>query len=229
LLTTALIKLGAVAATLTAGLSGPAIAIAALVAVVIGAIEYFNLWGEVIGFLIAVWNGLVEIIEFVVNWAIILSKAIMLLNPVTLTLIAIFGDLGSAIEWIGGILQWAWNLLKGFISWAAKWLGPIADAIGEVIGKIEEAVDKAGGADLSGAKIERGGASDRKSEQAAREDTRGRASEAVRERMDTARQQENNYNFDFSGSTFGEGMSERDIEKAVQRALAKQEQRTSDT
>lgn len=227
-------KLGVIAAPLSATV----VIIAAVVAAIIGLISYFNLWDDITSVLVATWNGLVEVVEFIINGIIILTKAVFDFIMSILKGIPIIGDL---IRWLGGLdkwikvigdaVDWLGDKWDAFVKKVMKWIGPIVEAISGFM----DQVDEAGGVELDAAKIEnpssesRGGPeTDRTDEEAQATADRGASADAQRT-TDEIRETHEENNFDFSGASFGSGMSERDIERAVERALAHKNSTSSDT
>ena len=215
------------------GLFGPITAsiaiIAGLAAAVVGIITYFEWWGDIIDGLVWAWNGLIEVIEFSINAIVASANKIdewvgvwLLAFPVLNHMIWLIANFGEIMEWVGNVIDEAREKWEAFVRAVRKWAGPLADAIGGMANE----VDQAGGVSLEGAKLEQGGGPGAsRAEAERRADSDG--SQAASERAQDFRGQKEEYNFDFSGSSFGD-QSQRDIEKAVEEALERHRRKTSD-
>ncbi len=223
----------ALLAPFTAGLSGATLAIAALAGVTAGAITYFDAWNDTINMAIGVWNFAIETLEFLINSFIILSNAIWDLQGPLVMMIPFFGLIVTAIaNWEK--IMWAlkkaidavrniWNL---FVQDVLKYIEPIQ----RFFETLNEAMEAEGGVDLSSARIEpRSGPSTR--QRGGRDAARSRAETGsggqVAERAQEFRQQGEGHYFDFRHSNIGSS-SERDIERAVTKALKYKKSRSSD-
>lgn len=232
------LALSPIIATVTAvasAVSATTLAIAGLAAVLVGAITYFNLWDDIIGGLVVLWNMLVESIEFVVNAFIWLSHVLsdtlgpllMLMGGVGILMLLI-GNWDKVMQALGRTIEWLGNMWEGFVETVMRWIGPILEAIGLV----HDTVDEAGGIELNAAKLDRPGG-DPSGEGPSQEQARRRADQGagagVRRRSQQVREQRQQNNFDFSGASFGEDTSEAQVERAVERALERNQSQSSDT
>lgn len=228
-ITALLAKLGAIATVLS---GGTVLLVAALVAAVVGAITYFDLWDDILRSIVGAWNSLVEVIEFAVNAFVNLSRSIeSFLGPATVLipvigqlmwLIANWGEVVQAVTQFVDRLTGAW---ENFAKSVMKYVDPVLDALG----RIEEQVDRTGGVSLEGAKIDTpsAAATGGPSRKGQRETMEG-APRGIRERAREIRKAREEYNFNFSGATFNGDTSQRDVERAVKRALERQRSRSSD-
>lgn len=215
------------------GLFGPITAsiaiIAGLTAAVVGIITYFEWWDDIIDGLVWAWNGLIEVIEFGINIIVASANKIdewvgtwLMAFPVIGHMIWLIANFGEIMEWVGNVIDEAREKWEAFVRAVRKWAGPLADAIGGMANE----VDQAGGVSLESAKLEQGGGPGAsRAEAERRADSDG--SQAASERAQDFRGQKEEYNFDFSGSSFGD-QSQRDIEKAVEEALKRHRRKTSD-
>lgn len=216
-----------------AAIGSTGVALAAIAAVVVGLITYFDLWGDILAGVVGIWNTLVEIVEFSINAMLKFNQEMKNLMGPLRFLIPGLGQLFAIIEGV----KLGFRLLTGAIQIVGdmfEWLGrqyedhikPWVDEIAELIGATERAVDRAGGVDLGGAKIEqpaaaaRGGPSD--------PNTMAGAGSRARQRTQELRENRSEVNFDFSGATFNGDTSEQDVQRIVERVLDKRRNKRSD-
>jgi hypothetical protein len=211
-----------------------AIKIAALTAVIVGLITYLDLWDDILNGLIWAWNMLIELIEFSINSIIAISNAVWeLMGPLSILLPFIGGAIFVISNW-KEIMDAARNAIEALGN-AIKWLSKMADKyLGGIISDVTEAqkkVDEIGGVDLSAGKFgQPAGTSEGGPSRGSGATGQGGSGSTLTpsERADQLRENRREYTFDFSNSSFGDGMSERDIEKAVEKALRKAEETESD-
>lgn len=221
-------------ATLLAPITVTVVAIAALIAAVVGAITYFGLWGDILNVLIGTWNALVELVELSVNAFIGLSKwlenllgPLLLLVPgfgMVMWVVANFNEIVTTAQRVIEKTQQAW---ENFVKSVMKYVGPVLDAIG----RAEKKVDESGGVELDSAKLDtpaatsKGGPSRDEDGGGAGGPGSGPGAEARSQQLQGNREE---YNFDFSNSNIGGDLSERDIERVVEKALNKKKEKNSD-
>jgi hypothetical protein len=207
---------------LTAPISGTALVIGALVGAIAGVITYFGLWGDIIGVITGVWNGLVEIVEFAIEVTYAMITAIGdILGPIALVLgplgilIWTVNNLGTIVEWAGEMFRWFSGLVNDVVSAVMGWVDTAVSALQSLMdwamkvvnaipgvnidfGNIQETIEldaiKAGGGDEGGETPEQ-----KKTEQ-------------------TKNEAKNVY--DFSGADFG-GASQSQVERTVTEAVRK--------
>jgi len=229
-ITALLAKLGAIATVLS---GGTVLLVAALVAAVVGAITYFDLWDDILRSLVGAWNALVEVIEFGINAFVVASRAIeSILGPATV-LIPVIGQLmwlianfGEVVNFVTGAIDALSEAWSNFVRTVTQSLEPVFRGLERVMTMI----DQAGGIQLEGAKLDTpsaaatGGPS-RKGQW----ETMEGSSQGIRQRAREIRQAREEYNFNFSGATFNGDTSKRDVERAVERAIERRRSRNSDT
>jgi methyl-accepting chemotaxis protein len=136
--------LAAVLGVLSLPISGTTAAIAGLVGATAGVISYFGAWGDIIGELVGIYNGLIEYVEYSINLWLGLAQAIA---NAAMSFDAVAGAvqwIGDLLDWLGGVLDWAMDKLEG----VAEFVNDLAEAIGQVIGSVADAADEAGGVSL---------------------------------------------------------------------------------
>ena len=123
-------------AGLTLPVSGLAIGVAALIGVIVTAIDHFKLWDDIIRVLIGAWNGFVEIMELVANAFYYvydtMGPFLLLIPGIGQAIYATFWVYEHWEELLDGIV-WIVNKLGEALGWlgrqAKKYLGPVWDMI----------------------------------------------------------------------------------------------------
>lgn len=203
-------------------------AIAALVGATVAVISAFGLWGDIMGALAGVWNGIVGAIEFGINTFLSLYDALGLLGPVLFPAVGLFFLLGDAIGLVGDLFGWlagiagdVLNYIGGLIDWIVEKIGGLID----MIDAVTQALGIGGGGAVPGSDVgevdlgalEAGEGGD-DSDDSGGGGGGGPPPTAPAPTAPSSGEKTTN-NYDFSGADFGGGASgPTEVQEAVQEA-----------
>lgn len=219
--------------TLGSILGLPVIAVAALIAAVVGAIEFFNLWDDIVNVLIGTWNALIGALEFGLNLFLMLSRKITdLVGPLIILtgplgmIMYMMAEWGTIMEKVGNMIDLISEKWHDFVSLVSDTIQPVMEALGMAGGAVED-VNEAGGISFESAQISRGGGPTGDQEEARRRADRGGSAQAT-EQAGNIRENRQETTFDFSNSKFNGSLTQRDIEQIVEDALKRADRKSSD-
>jgi len=151
-------------ATVIGILTSPITAVVAAIGLVVGALAFvidrFNLWNDIIGVFVGIWNGFLGIVQSGINIILGLYDALGFLGPVLFPGIAVLRNLGEIVDFVMGALDTLAATAQDIFSEIARILNEVirltngaieaADAVAESVGLDLRAESDGSGVDLSG-------------------------------------------------------------------------------
>lgn len=207
-------------ATLTAPISGTALAIAAVVGAIAGVITYFGWWDDILGALTTVWNALISYIEFSLRIWYTVKKVISQLIGTFVDLVLTVTGLGAVLDWLGDMWNWIVGVVYDSIDAILGWIDSAVSALQDLMNWAMSVVNAIPGVNIDFGNIQKTINLDGLKADDGDDDGDDGDDRSPEQTTGEGAQKKTEQHYDFSGADFG-GASQSQVERTVEEAVRK--------